>query len=61
MERPFVSPVTPSGLYRLTTRPPERLVGELDVAIAYERMEGNWLSRSAAITVASASYWASIR
>lgn len=49
MDRPFYSPLTPSGLIRSTTRLPERLVGELDIAVAHERMEGNWLSRSEAI------------
>ena len=49
MGRPFYSPLTSSGLIRSTTRLPERLVGELDVAVAHQRMEGNWLSRSEAI------------
>ena len=49
MDRPFYSPMTPSGLIRSPTRLPERLVGELDVAVAHQRMEGNWLSRSDAI------------
>jgi integrase len=57
MDRPFYSTQTTSVLIRLTTHLSERLVGELDVAIGYQRMSGNWLSRSDAINRALSAFF----
>ena len=51
-------PEVAAGRVRLATRLPERVIGELDMEIGRQRMDGNWLTRSDAVNQALSAFFA---